>query len=476
MLIVPAVLAVSLSLTTPEQYTYTRPFSSTNQIVGIGMGAQCDYTIVRAEDVAFLREAYCERTDVPFAAVPDGTNAIDRPLVARPRYSGDRLPAIFEDGDWGGCFSLSYTTNEMPFCQLGVMPGSFVRNGFRFDAGLQFEPVNSFPPDDWTTFRSISSNAVANGFAWPTNKVPATWFTQPIILSTNRICSLYAGLPLFNIAARRTPTENKTARATIYDNRNRSVTVSQYKVVAITNQSTGAVYSYAAAYDAFSVGTNDYEQTAAQPWYGDILESRTVVINNEFSIKRAGGSGTWPLVALGNYVARDDSRTFKTATNTFAWIGSPVKTNAQDDIQILQAVIAIDLTHSVYVARSWSNPSLPAGSADRYRTERTNIVNKATMCLEVPVSLDKSVGLNYNNTAWFYKMDVPITYIQNRANALFGYIDDYWPQEAKIEDSEIAATGTFGGYAQGQTYATATTSFGMTVFMVYSRTYKARTL
>lgn len=55
-----AVLAVvSLSLASTNDYRYVNP--GTTNLLGIGMGKSGDYSIVRAEDVAFIKEAYAER-------------------------------------------------------------------------------------------------------------------------------------------------------------------------------------------------------------------------------------------------------------------------------------------------------------------------------------------------------------------------------------------------------------------------------
>lgn len=53
-------IAVTLSLSSPEDYTYTIPVC-TNRIDGHGMGKQGDYNTVRAEDWVFLQEAFRER-------------------------------------------------------------------------------------------------------------------------------------------------------------------------------------------------------------------------------------------------------------------------------------------------------------------------------------------------------------------------------------------------------------------------------
>ena len=130
--------------------------------------------------------------------------------------------------------------------------------------------------------------------------------------------------------------------------------------------------------------------------------------------------------------------------------------------------------YTVSQRRQWTNPSL---TNDADRIETTNFTKRAVMYLPMSATLDKSVGLNWNGTRWFYKMVVPMDYIHNRAEALFGDLDGYWPEPARVEDDEIASEGRSGGSAVGDTYVSISMAFsGSRAYMVYSRTYKARTL
>lgn len=469
MYMIAAVLAVALSLRSPTDYTYTTPFCGANQIVGVGMGAGGDYTMLRAEDVAFLREAYTERTDVPFAFISDLTNAIDRLIPVRPR-SVDHS-AVFEDADWGGCFSLSYTTNAMPYSDHALYAGSFVRNGFSFDNNVQFTEVDALPGSAQEEFRLISADAVSHGKAFTTNEIPAAWYDKPYVMTTNHICALYAGLPLFDVAALESGTSSKAYRTTTYDMRVKNVNVARYETSSIEDEDTGMTYYYYSGYAEFATSDTNTEQTTSGPWSTGFTESRRVIKKNEFSCQRTSGDGPWPIVVLGNFESERYSQALKSVSNCYVWIESPVKTNAQDDIQILQAVLAVRLTHTVNGFRKWTNPSVSSSI-----TESTNIVRRAVMCLQLSADLDKSVGLNWNGTKWFYKMSVPMDYIHGRATSLFGDVDAHWPDEAKVEDDEIATSGTSGGTAIGDTYVSISTSFGMRVYMVYRRTYRARTL
>ena len=480
MAMLSTILAVALSLTSPKDYVYTTPLCGTNQIVGIGMGENADYMIVRAEDVAFLREAYAERTDVHWAVIPDGTNAIDTLVLARPSMITNSLSQksfVFSDQVWGGCFSLSYTTNEMPYCELSAYPGSFVRPDFRFSVDMvNFREVDDFPSYNWAEFRAISSNAVANGQAFATNDIPTSWFDEPYIVCTNYICKLYAGLPLFDVAACSLSTADMgVRRVTVYDVRTQSTSPS-YTYTTVTNSSTGAIYSWPTSYNDFSTIANQYEQMSQGMWYAGFAESRSVQYANEYSCARdSGGDGPWPLVPLGIYESSRTIRTLAAVSNTYVWIESPVKTNFQDAVEVLQTVLTIDLTHNVGVYRAWSNPSLPNGDPERYRTEATNIVHRGVMCLPVTVTLDKSV-LNWNGTRWLYKMNAPMAYIQDRATRVFGDASRYWPTPAQVTDDDIAATGTSNGRAYGATTVEVITSFNMHVYMVYRRIFNARVL
>lgn len=469
---IAAILAVSLSLTKPADYTYTTPFCSSNQIVGVGMGANGDYTMLRAEDVAFLREAYVERTDVPFSALQDQTNAIDRLIPIRPY---NETTAVFEDADWGGCFSLSYTGEEKPYSRI-IGPGSFVRDGFRFGTSWQFVEVDAFPARDFDEFAMLASNAVAHGMAFSTNEIPSTWYDRPYVVTTNHICSLYAGLPLFNVAAVETEGSSGTHnRETVYTDSLFNNTVAEhYTDTAEYEDEYGRIHRtpYYSGYKRFRTTETNTEYRTAGRWTAGIVEQRRVVMNNEFSVMVNGPDGPWPTVVLGNYKGYDFSRRLVAVSNSHAWVESPVKTNAQERIEILQTVLDIHLTYTVSIRRTWTNPSLPVT-----RNESTNIVRRAVMWLPAVATLDKPAGLNWDGTRWKYKIEVPIGYLYTQATRLFGDLDDHFPTPAQVENSEIAAAATGGGTASGETFAEVSLVFtGSRIYMVYRREYSARTL
>lgn len=480
---VVSILAVALSLSSLEDYKYTTPACSSNQIAGIGMGAAADYTLVRAEDVAFLREAYAERTDAPFAVVHDGTNALDRPILARP--SEIKWPTnsvigscIFMDGEWGGCFSLSYTTNEMPYCELAVNPGSFVRPEFRFATGVNFRPAESFPGTDWAEFRAISSNAVAQGLVFPTNAIPTVWYDRPYVVETNRICSLYAALPFFDVAAQLVRTRPGSRRVTVYELSRAASSPSSYEYTYFTNETEGVVYSWATAYGGMTTLSTNYEELVQGSWSSGFGEYRQQQYANVFSCAYTdNGAGPFALVPLGEYESAFESRTTADATNAVVWVMSPVATNAQNEVEVLQSVLSVWLTQNVRIQRDWLNPSLPSGNPGHRVTETSNIVNRAVMCLPVQLALDTSAGtFDYSAPRWLYRINVPMFYIQNRATALFGGVDDYWPSPARVPNDVIAAKGTQDGTAVGYTSVVASTSYSMRVFVLYRRTYNARVL
>ena len=58
-MIATLIAAVTLSLKSPSDYTFTTP--GTTNLTGVGMGPTPSYAIVRGEDISFLREAYEER-------------------------------------------------------------------------------------------------------------------------------------------------------------------------------------------------------------------------------------------------------------------------------------------------------------------------------------------------------------------------------------------------------------------------------
>jgi hypothetical protein len=480
MLSVASILAVALSLSSLEDYRYTTPACSSNQIAGIGMGAAADYTLVRAEDVAFLREAYAERTrGTMFVALGDGTNALDRPILARP--SEHKWPTntivgskIFEDGPFGTSFALSYTTNEMPYCQIAYRAGSFVRPDFRFATQVNFVPVENFPDGTWGEFRAMSADAVARGMVVATNEIPTMWRNSPYAVGTNRICSLYAGLPLFDVGAQELWYDALGSRRyTVYVEKSQTT---QPRYTLATNVVDQYVYIYKTAYDGFPVVTSSYDTVVIGGWSSAFTESRELGIVNEYSCKQDSQQGPWPLQVLGNYEAYVSSRTLSAVSNTFVWLESPVETNAQDGVEVLQAVLSIWLNHAVTRELTWGNPSLPRDDEGYFRSERTNIVSRAVMRLPVAVELDKSVGTSWS-MHWYYKLDAPMAYIQSRALALFGDVDEHWPAEpAMVEDWEIAKSGKSGGSAYGRTSVTVTTTFQMRPFMVFRRTYNARVL
>ncbi len=467
-----AILAVALSLTKPADYTYTTPVCSSNQIVGVGMGEGGDYTMLRAEDVAFLREAYAERTDVPFAFKPDATNAIDRPIPIRPRTVNS---AVFEDGDWGGCFSLSYTGEEMPYSRV-YGPGSFVRDGFRFGTSIFFEEVDAFPATQFDEFAMLASNAVARGYAFTTNEIPSTWWDRPYVMTTNHIRSLYASLPLFNVAALKAESSTGTHnRETVFNDRQFSDVVAEYHTdTAEYEDEYGHIYSksYHSGYKRFRTTDTNTEYRTAGTWTTGIGERRWVSMCNEFAVMENGPDGPWPTVVLGNYKRTDNSRRFVAVSNCHAWVESPVKTNAQDSIEILQTVLDIHLTYTLSIHKEWNNPSIQTTSE-----ESTNIVRRAVMWLPAMATLDKSAGLTWNGSRWKYKIEVPTEYLYRQATRLFGNLDDHFPTPAQVEDSEIAAAATGSGNATGDTIVEVSLGFsGSRIFMVYDRTYTARTL
>lgn len=467
-----AILAVALSLTKPADYTYTTPFCSSNQIVGVGMGEGGDYTMLRAEDVAFLREAYVERTDVPFAFISDATNAIDRLIPIRPRSVNS---AVFEDGDWGGCFSLSYTDEEMPYSRA-YGPGSFVRSGFRFGTSVQFEEVDAFPATQFDEFAMLASNAVARGYAYTTNEIPSTWWDRPYVMTTNHICSLYAGLPLFNVAALKAESSTGTHnRTTVYDDDSFSLTPKYDYDTAEYEDEHGNkhITQYHADYESFTTSSVHSAYTTAGTWTTGIAEQRWVYMYNEFSVMENRPDGPWPTVVLGNYKRQDNSRRFVVVSNCHAWVESPVKTNAQDSIDILQTVLDIHLTYTVNIRRKWTNPTALPTTIE----ESTNIIRRAVMWLPAVATLDKAAGLNWNGSRWKYKIEVPTGYLHRQATLLFGDLDDHFPTPAQVEDSEIAASAIGGGTASGETFVEISLVFsGSRIFMVYDRTYTARTL
>lgn len=470
---IAAILSVALSLTKPADYTYTTPFCGPSQIVGVGMGADGDYTMLRAEDVAFLREAYVERTDVPFAFVPDRTNAIDRLIPIRPKTAKS---AVFEDSDWGGCFSLSYTDEEMPYSRA-YGPGSFVRAGFRFGESIDFEEVSAFPATRFDEFAMLASNAVAQGKAFSTNEIPSTWYDRPYVMTTNHICSLYAGLPLFNVAAVEAEASSGTHnRANIYDDRKFSQSVAEhYKDTAEYEDEYGrtVITPYYSGYKRFRSTDTNTEYRTAGSWTAGIVEQRRVEMINEFDVMVNGPDGPWPTVVLGNYKSIDFSRRFVAASDGWAWVESPVKTNAQERIEILQTVLDIHLTYKATIRREWVNRSLSSAR----REESTNIVRRAVMWLPGRATLDKSAGLNWDGTRWKYKIVVPTDYLHRKATQLFGDLDEHFPTPAQVEDDEIAAAATGGGSADGYTYAEVSLEFsGSRIYMVYRREYAARTL
>lgn len=472
---IAAILAVSLSLTQPGDYTYTTPFCSSSQIKGVGMGANADYTMLRAEDVAFLREAYTERTDVDFAFTRDQTNAIDRLIPIRP-HTGST--GVFDDYDWGGCFSLSYTTNDMPYGTGDAYAGSFVRPGFSFNTSVQFEEVPAFPASAEDEFRTISSDAIGN-YTFATNEIPPVWWKEPYVMTTNRICSLYAGLPLFNVAAMEVTTWNKANRTTVYDDYSYTCQVAEYHQGESGYEVDGQERTtyYHSGYKSFSSSDTNTEYRTSGNWNLGLSEFRRMYMYNEYDIMMNSqdvGTNLYPIVVLGSYKSSDYRRTFKSVSNCYVWVESPVATNVQDDIQISQTVLDVHLMYTVSQRRQWTNPSL---TNDADRIETTNFTKRAVMYLPMSATLDKSVGLNWNGTRWFYKMVVPMDYIHNRAEALFGDLDGYWPEPARVEDDEIASEGRSGGSAVGDTYVSISMAFsGSRAYMVYSRTYKARTL
>ena len=58
-MIATLIAAVTLSLKSPSDYTFTTP--GTTNLTGVGMGPTPSYAIVRGEDISFLREAYVIR-------------------------------------------------------------------------------------------------------------------------------------------------------------------------------------------------------------------------------------------------------------------------------------------------------------------------------------------------------------------------------------------------------------------------------
>lgn len=480
MILLASVVAVALSLSNIDEYTYTRPACSSNQIVGIGMGATADYTLVRAEDVAFLREAYAERTAADFAVVNDRTNALDRPILARP-YScriNSAGSEIFADANWGGCFSLSYTTNEMPYCEGSTYPGSFVQPTFRFPQGVTAsKPIDSFAGSDWAEFRDISTTPVAQGMTFATNLIPKSWWKAPFILSTNRLCTLYAALPLFNVAAQMLSTDSKTNRVAVYDVSNADASPTGYIYTTFTNESTGVGYTWATGYSGISSASDDYKATEQGLWYSGFSEYRQQGYRNYFSCARtSSGEGPFPLVPCGEYESFRREKTVAAVSNAYVWAVSPVPTNAQNGVEILQSVLAVRVRHDVTVRREWFNGSLPIGDPDRNVIESTNYVNCGVIYLPVVMSLDKSVGVvNYRpgGPRWLYKLDAPMYFIQRLAHTMFGDVDSYWPEPARVPNNVIADAGTAGGSAIGTTGVDLSTSFIIRVFVVCRRAYNA---
>lgn len=120
------ILAAALSLVSTNDYVLTHPVVATNAIIGLGMGKTGDYSIVRAEDRAFLAEAWRERKDAvtEYRSGLLPTNAFST-VGGRPNFTDDDfLASLFQE---------SYT-NEYWYLSRGNN-NSFVNSGFRMASG-----------------------------------------------------------------------------------------------------------------------------------------------------------------------------------------------------------------------------------------------------------------------------------------------------------------------------------------------------
>ena len=102
MLCFVALFAVSLSLGSPNDYFFTHPTNvPANVFMGKGIGPDGDYSMLRAEDLAFLDEAYAERCDVDFNYGSNSSFGRTATLpVVKIGGSGHRVPGtIFSEWD-----------------------------------------------------------------------------------------------------------------------------------------------------------------------------------------------------------------------------------------------------------------------------------------------------------------------------------------------------------------------------------------
>ena len=172
-----AILAATLSLTSPTNYFWTTP--ATTNLQGVGMGTTVSYVIPRIEDIAFLREAYLERT-----------SAVNE-MAGRPPIPTNSVYNFFMPGE-GAALQAGKFLEEGTFQSVELEPWFLTTNGWTryfWNHGKFVAPtfaVTPFGP------RPADANFVVNGVSTDSTNglgvAVSTWdglLVDPALIATN---------------------------------------------------------------------------------------------------------------------------------------------------------------------------------------------------------------------------------------------------------------------------------------------------
>jgi len=168
-MILSLIAAVTLSLASTNDYTFTTP--GTTNLSGVGMGPNPSYAIVRGEDVSFLREAYEERLQAVRGKNPTPGMNSGLPLtndyavtgemdVGKPMLLAYLFPESFDpsEGGWREYRTFyrgrnnSFVTEDFDFISGGYSPVRCTTN-WTFAAAYANEDLRStyLPFVNWET-------------------------------------------------------------------------------------------------------------------------------------------------------------------------------------------------------------------------------------------------------------------------------------------------------------------------------------
>ena len=483
-------IAAVLSLSSPGDYYYTHPTNIPASLFqGLGIGPDGDYRMLRAEDVAFLHEAYVERGNVPYSygvlPIVSGAGRADSLTVANLGESLRGMPGwIFDDRSMASCFPLSCDpalNSRYPGAFITDPYGSHVSSSFEFRHTSTLEPVTGsvWQVDGRSGFRYAGANVDwPDGAGLVSTNVFAYWEggrSADAADGANRmrripafaiVTNLYASLNAFDYAvqeATRVVVTNPLYVSRYYQ-KNKSPSEYSYTTYTKPNGASGA---YASGVNAWA--TNEIvslEASATVPISTTIQESRIKIreYERDYYLEGSEGSETEHWVYFDDHISWDESTTFHSVSNNTLALAfmSPVATDSVTQVEIIDtallvcAVRAVTLYDTIYTldGQDISTSSNRSGRA----------------MMAVRLGAPTVLSGQYNAGHQLYAVPWPVDYLKRQADLLFGDIGDESPNLGVNPPTD----GSRGEYRHmwGVVY---TTSFARSdLYIFYRRKFHAK--